>query len=90
MSGAESPRPRHQLTAPDEREHDPAGNVDPSPQLSPGRSASTVTLLHRIRLGLIALGCLAAVFGARIDYIDRFASDVPNWDQWYSDRKSVV
>lgn len=38
---------------------------------------------------LLALGCFLAVLGAKFLYIDRFATELPNWDQWDAESEYV-
>ncbi len=40
------------------------------------------TRLARVRLGLLAAALFALVWGVDLTVIDRFGSDLPNWDQW--------
>ncbi len=44
---------------------------------------------HRRLSRLLALGCFLAIFGAKCLYVDRFASSLPNWDQWDAESEFV-
>lgn len=39
---------------------------------------------------LLAAGLFAAVWGARLEVIDHFGSDLPKWDQWYAEGAALI